>query len=46
MRALAVSSPTQMEGIPSLKEQGIDLVFGNWRGVFAAPGITPVYRPH
>jgi putative tricarboxylic transport membrane protein len=29
MRALAVSSPTAMDGIPSLKEQGIDVVFGN-----------------
>jgi putative tricarboxylic transport membrane protein len=44
MRALAVSSPTAMEGIPSLKEQGIDVVFGNWRGVWGAPGITPAQR--
>jgi putative tricarboxylic transport membrane protein len=44
MRALAVSSPTAMEGIPSLKEQGIDVVFGNWRGIWAAPGITPQQR--
>ena len=44
MRALAVSSPAAMEGIPSLKEQGIDVVFGNWRGIWGAPGITPQQR--
>jgi len=44
MRALAVSSEKAMEGIPSLKEQGIDVVFGNWRGVWGAPGITPAQR--
>ena len=44
MRALAVSSATAMNGIPSLKEQGIDVVFGNWRGVWGAPGITPPQR--
>ncbi len=41
MRALAVSGPAKLEGIPTLKEQGIDVVLGNWRGVFGAPGITP-----
>ena len=44
MRALAVSSPTKIDNIPSLKEQGIDVVLGNWRGVFAAPGITTAQR--
>ena len=44
MRALAVSAPAKTEGIPSLKEQGIDVVLGNWRGIFAAPGITPAQR--
>ena len=44
MRALAVSSPAKQDGIPSLKEQGIDVVLGNWRGVFAAPGITAAQR--
>jgi len=44
MRALAVSSPTAIDGIPSLKEQGIDVVLGNWRGVFGAPGITTAQR--
>jgi len=44
MRALAVSGPVKIDGIPSLKEQGVDVVLGNWRGVFAAPGITPAQR--
>ena len=44
MRALAVSAPAKTDGIPSLKEQGIDVVLGNWRGVFGAPGITPAQR--
>jgi putative tricarboxylic transport membrane protein len=44
MRALAVSSPKALEGIPSLKEQGVDVELANWRGVFAAPGITPAQR--
>ena len=44
MRALAVSGPAKIDGIPTLKEQGIDVVLGNWRGVFAAPGITAAQR--
>jgi len=44
MRALAVSSPKAMEGIPSLKEQGIDVELANWRGIFGAPGITKAQR--
>jgi putative tricarboxylic transport membrane protein len=44
MRALAVSAHGKEEGIPSLREQGIDVVLGNWRGVFAAPGITAAQR--
>ncbi|MGE5161796.1 MAG: Bug family tripartite tricarboxylate transporter substrate binding protein [Betaproteobacteria bacterium] len=44
MRALAVSGPTGEDGIKSLKEQGIDVVLGNWRGIFGAPGITPAQR--
>jgi len=44
MRALAVSGPAKQAGIPTLKEQGIDIVLGNWRGVFGAPGITPAQR--
>ena len=44
MRALAQSSPKKLENIPSLKEQGINVELGNWRGVYAAPGITPAQR--
>ena len=44
MRALAVSAPGKLDGISSLKEQGIDVVLGNWRGVFGAPGITTAQR--
>jgi putative tricarboxylic transport membrane protein len=44
LRALAVSAPKTVDGIPSLKEQGVDVELGNWRGVFGAPGITPQQR--
>lgn len=44
MRALGVSSPERLEGVPTLREQGIDVVLGNWRGIFGAPGITPAQR--
>ncbi len=44
MRALGVSAPAKQGNIPSLKEQGYDVVLGNWRGVFGAPGITPAQR--
>ena len=44
MRALAVSSPAKSEGIASLKEQGIDVELGNWRGIFGAPGISTQQR--
>jgi len=46
MRALAVTSGARLPGvnIPTLKEQGIDVVIGNWRGVYGAPGITPAQR--
>ena len=44
MRALGVSAPAKQGAIPSLKEQGVDIVLGNWRGVFGAPGITTAQR--
>ncbi len=44
MRALAQSAPTKVDGIPSLKEQGIDVELGNWRGVFGAPGLSASQR--
>ena len=30
--------------MPTLKEQGINVVIGNWRGVYGAPGITAEQR--
>ncbi|MGH8673308.1 MAG: Bug family tripartite tricarboxylate transporter substrate binding protein [Burkholderiales bacterium] len=44
MRALAQSAPTKVDNIPSLKEQGIDVELGNWRGIFGPPGITREQR--
>ena len=44
MRALAQSAPKKLEGIPSLKEQKINVELGNWRGIFGAPGLTPQQR--
>lgn len=46
MRAIAVTSGTRLKGldIPTLKEMGINVEIGNWRGVYAPPGITPQQR--
>jgi putative tricarboxylic transport membrane protein len=44
LRALAVSAPKSVDGVPSLKEQGIDVELGNWRGVFGPPGLTGAQR--
>ncbi len=44
MRALAVSSAKALEGIPSLKEQGVNVELANWRGIWGAPGITKPQR--
>ncbi len=46
MRAVAVTSGQRLKGInvPTLKEQGIDVEIGNWRGVYGAPGITDAQR--
>jgi putative tricarboxylic transport membrane protein len=44
MRALAVSGTDREEGIPTLKEQGVNVVLGNWRGVFGAPGLNTAQR--
>src|SRR3954451_7639046 len=45
LRVLAVSGDKRLEGdlfskFPTLKESGVDLVFTNWRGVLAPPGIS------
>src|SRR5512139_4006153 len=46
MVPIAVTSETRIKGInvPTLREQGIDVVIGNWRGVYGANGITPDQR--
>ena len=46
MRPIGFTSDKRLPGIdvPTLKEQGIDVVIGNWRGVYGAPGITPEQR--
>jgi len=46
MKAIAVTSETRIKGVdaPTLKEQGINVVIGNWRGVYGAPGITAEQR--
>ena len=46
LRALAISSEKRLPGvdIPTLKEQGIDVAIANWRGIFAAPGITDAQK--
>ena len=46
MRAIAVTSGTRLAGVnvPTLKEQGIDVEIGNWRGVYGAPGINAEQR--
>ena len=46
MVPIGVTSATRLKGIdvPTLKEQGIVVEIGNWRGVYGAPGITPAQR--
>jgi putative tricarboxylic transport membrane protein len=46
MRSIGVTSDKRIKGIevPTLKEQGINVVIGNWRGVYGAAGITPDQR--
>lgn len=46
MRPIAVTSDARLPGIdvPTLKEQGINVVIGNWRGVYGAGGITAAQR--
>ncbi len=46
MRALAITAGTRLPGnsTPTLKEQGVNVEIGNWRGVYGAAGITPGQR--
>ena len=42
VRILGVTTEEPVEGVdaPTLTEEGIDLVFTNWRGIVAAPGLS------
>lgn len=44
MRALAVSAPRRMRGVlataPTWREQGLNAVFANWRGVIGPRGLS------
>ena len=44
MRAIGVSSEKRLEGVlanvPTWREQGIDAVFSNWRGIVGPKGMT------
>jgi putative tricarboxylic transport membrane protein len=46
LRIIAVTSPERLQGIdaPTLKESGIDVVIGNWRGVVGAQGMPAAAR--
>ncbi|MEO6291132.1 MAG: tripartite tricarboxylate transporter substrate binding protein [Burkholderiaceae bacterium] len=46
MRAIGVTSEKRLPGInvPTLKEQGYDVVLGNWRGIYGAAGLTAEQR--
>jgi putative tricarboxylic transport membrane protein len=42
VRILAVTSEEAVDGVdaPTLTDEGVDLVFANWRGIVAPPGIS------
>jgi len=46
MKPIGVTSPQRLKGVdvPTLKEQGINVEIGNWRGVYGAPGINAEQR--
>jgi putative tricarboxylic transport membrane protein len=46
VRSLAISSAERLPGldIPTLREQGVDIEFENWRSVVAPPGIDAADR--
>jgi putative tricarboxylic transport membrane protein len=46
LRPLGLSAPARVPGInvPTLKEQGVNVDFGNWRGVVAPAGVKPPDR--
>jgi len=46
VRVLAISSGERLPGlaVPTLREQGVDIEFENWRSVLAPPGISRADR--
>jgi putative tricarboxylic transport membrane protein len=46
LRAIGVTTAERLPGldVPTLKEQGFDLVISNWRSVMAPSGISPEQR--
>ncbi|MCD0503210.1 tripartite tricarboxylate transporter substrate binding protein [Bordetella petrii] len=42
LRIIAVTSAERLPGLdaPTLKESGVDVVIGNWRGIIGAPGMS------
>ena len=45
MRVIGVAAPQRLPGAlssaPTWREQGVDLVYGNWRGILGPKGLTP-----
>lgn len=48
LRVLGVSGAERLDTVdaPTLTESGVDMVFTNWRGVLAPPGITDEQRAY
>jgi putative tricarboxylic transport membrane protein len=46
VRVLGISSGERLPGleVPTLREQGVDIEFENWRAVVAPPGLAPADR--
>ena len=47
IRILAITAPERIPEapeVPTLREQGVDMVFVNWRGFFGAPGLPEEKR--
>jgi putative tricarboxylic transport membrane protein len=44
LRVLGVTAPRRLSGVfadvPTWREQGLDVVYGSWRGIFAPKGLT------
>ncbi|MFR9730137.1 Bug family tripartite tricarboxylate transporter substrate binding protein [Saccharopolyspora sp. MS10] len=46
LRVLAVTGPERLPGVdaPTLREVGLDVLFTNWRGIVAPPGLSETDR--